>query len=119
MSIRVATHSIRIERRDNEAEASQDAWDEGYGDEPAATEYEPIATGVRAVIRIATGSTVGPGDSERIDYILLCDPTDLHYLDRVVDEATEDRYQVEWTAPSPGIAGLASVKAGLSTRKGA
>lgn len=127
--IPVASTTVRIERRSQPVagqpvEADQDPWDTGYPDEPGETVYTPHVSGVRAVISVGGGNyagrTVGPGDSEVVNYTLLADPVDLGYLDQVVDEVTGDRYSVEWSITSPGIAGmLGSTRAGLSTRKGA
>lgn len=127
--IPVSTTTITVERREQlEAgqpeEVDQDPWDEGYSDAPHPAYFETVAEGVRAVIAVGggqlAGREVGPGVSEVVNYSLLCDPTDLDYLDEVVDEVTGQRYSVEWSVTSPGVAGqLSSTKAGLSTRKGA
>lgn len=127
--IPVSTTTITVERREQAIsgqpeEADQDPWDTGYFDAPAPTSFETVAEGVRAVIAVGggqyAGREVGPGTSEAVNFTLSCDPTDLSYLDEVIDETTGQRYSVEWSITNPGIAGkLSSTKAGLSTRKGA
>jgi hypothetical protein len=129
MAIPLASTTITVERREQPdeaqpAEQDQDPWDTGYSDEPTETVYKPIAEGVRAVISVGggqlAGREVGPGVSEVVSWSLICDPTDLTYLDQVVDEYDGTRYLVEFAITSPGIGGkLSSTRAGLSTRKGA
>lgn len=123
MAIPVATTTVTIWRRDDLLEAGQDPWDDGYAD-AQTNDYAILDEGIRAVISVGGGSyagrTVGPGDSEQVVFSLLADPCDLQYLDEVSDDQTGQRYQVAWSIASPGVAGiLASVRAGLTTRKGA
>ena len=123
--IPLATTKVKIWRKDAATEATRDPWEDGYPDDPAqANDFSVLDEGVRAVIAVGGGTyagrTVGPGDSETVNFSLLADPCSLQYLDEVEDEYTGDRYQVEWVVHTPGIEGeLASTRAGLSTRKGA
>lgn len=112
MSIPVATHRIDVLRTAKVSEA--DPWERGVLD------TYPVAENVRAVISVpgGIGSSLAPDGRESVDYILLCDPCPLGYLDVVEDRETGTRYSVKWAVPSPGLAGLASVKAGLSTYQG-
>ena len=125
MSIPVATTTVRIWRKDGEVEQTRDPWEDGYSDDPVLdNDFGILDEGIRAVVSVGGGNyagrTVGPGDSEFVNYTLLADPCDLQYLDEVEDEITGQRFAVEWAIASPGVAGqLASVRAGLSTRKGA
>ena len=125
MSVPLATTTVTIWRKDAEIEETRDPWEDGYSDDPPLDNaFAILDEGIRAVISVGggtySGRTVGPGDSESVVYTLLADPCDLQYLDEVEDEYTGDRYQVSWVVNSPGIDGdLASVKAGLTTRKGA
>jgi hypothetical protein len=119
--IPVATTTIDVLRRDNDLGATEDPWEDT--DAEALNAFAVLEESVRAVISVGGGNyagrTVGPGDSEFVNYTLLADPCDLQYLDEVEDKTTGQRYQVEWAISSPGVAGqLASVRAGLSTRKG-
>ena len=87
-----------------------------YVDPGVAT---PIATGVPAHISAPTGndSVVG-GDQERVDAILLIDPTPA--LDRtmlVADDVTGEQYAISWTRERTGL-GLGHQKAGLRAVKG-
>ena len=123
MAIPVATTTVRTWRKDSEIVANDDPWDDGYPDE-VTTDFAVLDEGIRAVISVGGGTyagrTVGPGDSETVNFNLLADPLDLQYLDEVEDEVTGQRYAVEWVVHNPGVGGiLASTRAGLSTRKGA
>lgn len=118
--IPVATTRVRVWRKDTELGETQDPWE----DNTTTNAFAILDEGIRAVVSVGggnyAGQTVGPGDSETVNFTLLADPCDLQYLDEVEDEVTGVRYQVEWSIASPGVAGhLASVRAGLSTRKGA
>ena len=63
-----------------------------------STEADPLdppvilATGVRATLNIApffrSASSGEPGDTETLQALMTCDPTDLKYHDLVVDETT-------------------------------
>lgn len=115
VSIPVSTHRVRVERP-----ADRSALDpEDPGPDTPGT---LVAEHVRAVISAPGGKgagVAGPvGDSELLDFILVADPCDVNYQDTVTDEATGDRYAVLWALASPGVAGLASVRAGLTTYKG-
>lgn len=121
MAIPVATTRISVERKRAQTAGQpvdRDPWEDGYpGDQPE--EWETVASGVRAVVSVGTGRTVGPGAAQRVEFSLQCDPTDLRHLDRVRDETTGDLYEVEWAMTSPGVAGLlGSTRAGLSQREG-
>ena len=123
MSIPVATTTVRTWRKDSEVVGDDDPWDDGYPDE-VTNEFAVLDEGILAVISVGGGTyagrTVGPGDSETVNFNLLADPCDLQYLDEVEDEQTGQRYAVEWVVHNPGVGGiLASTRAGLSTRKGA
>lgn len=111
--IPVATHRIDVERPTDPS--TVDPWDK-----PTATEPTVIATDVRAVIAVGAGRGAGveTSTSERVEFSLLCDPVDLNYLDVVIDHASGQRYAVQWVVQSPGLAGLASTRAGLSTYQG-
>lgn len=107
MSIPINTTTIAVERAPDRSNIDPDEYD--------STDFATVASGIRAVIDVKTGSSGGPGDRQTVIATLICDPTDLRYLDRVRDERTGDRYAVEWSFNSPGIAGyLALTKAGLS-----
>jgi hypothetical protein len=118
--IPVATTRVRTWRKDTELGETEDPWE----DNTATNAFAVLDEGIRAVISVAGGTlagrTVGPGDAEVVRFTLLADPCDLQYLDEVEDQITGQRYQVEWVVAGPGVNGqLASVRAGLSTRKGA
>lgn len=110
--IPVATHRVRVER--NVAASSSDPW------ESAAGQVEVVAEHVRAVLA-AGGGAYGGRESDvasTVVYTMLADPCELTHLDVVVDEATGERYPVVWVVHSPGLAGLASTRAGLSATEG-
>ena len=121
--IPVSTTTVRTWRKDSEIASTEDPWDDGYPDDVTG-DFAILDEGVRAVVSVGGGTyagrTVGPGDSEFVNFSLLADPIDLQYLDEVEDEQTGQRYAVEWVVHNPGVGGvLASTRAGLSTRKGA
>ena len=123
MSIPVATTTVKTWRKDSEIASTEDPWDDGYPDDVTAA-FAILDEQIRAVISVGGGTyagrSVGPGDSEQVNFSLLADPCDLQYLDEVEDEITGQRYAVEWVVHNPGVGGiLASTRAGLSTRKGA
>jgi hypothetical protein len=103
------THRIRVERGADPS--TVDPWDAGTAAEPVT-----VAEHVRAVIAVGAGRGAGveTGTSETVEFSLLCDPCDLDHLDVVAGE----RYAVVYAVHSPGVAGLASVRAGLSTYRG-
>lgn len=107
--IPISTHLIRVER--NPVQAAADPWESA-----PAGQVVIVAEHVRAVIAAAQGSQPGreTETGSRVVYTVLADPCDLTHRDVVVDEATGDRYPVQWVVHSPGLAGLASVRAGLS-----
>jgi hypothetical protein len=111
--IPVSTHLITVERGADPS--TVDPWEAAPPGQP-----DLVAEHVRAVIAVGAGRGAGveTGTSEAVEFALLCDPVDLSHLDTVIDEATGDRYAVEWVVASPGLAGLASVRAGLSTYNG-
>lgn len=116
MSIPLATTTITVERRQAPA-SDDDPWD--TADDTAADEFVPVAQAVRAVISVRERQQpTGPGDSESVTFSLQCDPCDLTYLDQVTDDNTGQAYEVAWAVELQGVAGLSSVKAGLTTRKG-
>lgn len=121
--IPVATTTVKTWRKDSEVASTEDPWDDGYPDD-VTSDFAILDEQIRAVISVGGGTyagrTVGPGDSEQVNFSLLADPCDLQYLDEVEDEITGQRYAVEWVVHNPGVGGiLASTRAGLSTRKGA
>ena len=114
----MSTTTIRVWRDPNAAAGTQDPWEStgGY--------TQLVADGVRATIAagngVGAGRTVGPGDSEAVVFTLSADPCDLQYLDEVEDIPSGQRFGVSFAVSSPGLFGaLASVTAGLTTRKGA
>jgi hypothetical protein len=119
MSIPVATTTITIKRVEaldpDSPDTEVDPW-EYDPDAPAETETERqyvLDSNVRAVISTRPGRSGSPGDTETVVFELVCDPTDLTHKDVVVDEISEERYEVLWAQSTPGIAGLAHVRAGL------
>lgn len=110
--IPVATHSIKVERPTND-----DTRDPETG---TAETWEIVDTEVRAVIADGGGSETGPGATEVVRFTLLADPVELDQGYRVTDEATGNTYPVTWAVHTPGVVGrLASVRAGLTTIRGA
>jgi hypothetical protein len=110
----VATTTITIKRAPDRSNIDPEDYD--------PSDFAEVAVGIRAIIdasRAYSGTAPGPGDREQVTFSLLCDPTDLRYLDVVIDERTSQEYAVSWAVHTPGVAGyLASVLAGLTTTKG-
>lgn len=120
MTLPLSTTTVRIERPPAEA-LNVDPWGEGYDDPPQAPEgqREVVAEGVRAVIApsSANGSNRG-GQGEAVEFRLTVDPSDLTYLDVVVDETTGITYLVRWAQPVAGPLDLDHVAAGIYYTKG-
>lgn len=88
MSIPFSTTTITIKRSDQDG--AKDAYD--------GVDYETVDSGIRAVIGSPSGSeTVLAGSSEQVGARLNADPCDLRHNDRVVDETTDETWQVTWT----------------------
>jgi hypothetical protein len=123
MSIPIATTTITV-RRPTSAQQSADPWSDGYEDAPGVPsaiggQGAIVAQAVRATI--STGSARGSGnggESETVEFRLVCDPTPISYLDEVTDESTGTIYFVAWANTTPGIAGLGHTVAGITTTKG-
>lgn len=78
---------------------------------PAAFEgLEQRLSGVRAVIGQPFGAE--RGNQTALTVYLTCDPIELSHLDVVVDESTDQRYEVAWSQLMRGF-GLDHTKAGL------
>lgn len=118
MSIPLATHVIDVYRPTG-TQQTRDPEAQGYDDTPIPQTPVLVATSVRAVIAPGSGRGVSnAGESETVEYSLRCDPTDLSYLDTVIDTADDTAYEVVWALTTPGIAGLGHTAAGLRTTKG-
>jgi hypothetical protein len=107
VSIAIATTSITVQRGDDLSDV--DPWERN----PTDPGRQDIATGVPADIGINTGRSGGPGDTQTLEFILACDPTDLTFRDTVIDERTGASYQVQWATLNPGLPGLEHITAGL------
>lgn len=119
VAIAVHTTTISIKRSPTGSVSERDPW-ERTSNVAALPAPATIASGVRADISIGRGSgrSGGPGDTETIEFSLVCDPTDLSYSDLVVDERTGTTYAVAWAMDYPGFPGLEHVTAGLRTVTG-
>lgn len=84
--------------------------DDPYDAQPPRVE---IATGIRAHISTSTGfEVVAGGSQEIVSFRMDCDPVSLTNLDIVIDETTEEEYEVTWARIRHGL-GLDHVEAGL------
>jgi len=110
MSIPVSTTTVTVKRPTTDP-GTQDPWET-----PAGT--STLATGIRAVISPSSGSSGAPGDTEVVEFKLVSDPTDIDYLDQIVDEFDDKVYEVVWAITTPGIAGLGHTAAGLKRSTG-
>ena len=111
MTIALATTTIQVRRPADSSDV--DPWERE--DAPAS---ESLASGVRADISINTGRSHGPGDTQTLEFLLICDPTALTFHDQVIDEKTGQLYDVQWVHPTPGTPGLEHIQAGLKTVTG-
>lgn len=119
--IPIATTTITIRRPAAAVDDIQDPFGEGY-DTPSdiPNQWSTIATGVRAVINTTDqGAASGrPGDTEEIQYRVVCDPTDMTYKDVVIDEPTGVLYSVISVIQTPAVHGLGNTRASLQTLRG-
>lgn len=92
MAIPLATTTITVKR----ASTTGDAFDR--------SDPTTIRTGLRAVIGGQTGQeAVRDGSSEQVTVRLVCDPYDLHHDDVIVDETTQEQWEVVWCARRQGL----------------
>ncbi len=90
----IATTTITVQR------SNQD----GTRDDYDGVTYSTITTGVRAVISEPGGTeTVRGGTSETLSARLNCDPIDLRHDDRVIDETTNETWEVTWARRRYGL----------------
>lgn len=91
MASPLATTTLRVERP---------AAAEPY-EEPT---YATVASNVRGHISGPSGAERG-GDSsqEEVTFPFGCDLADVHHRDRIVDEATEEVYEVLWARQRRGL----------------
>lgn len=105
----LATTTIRVERPTT-------------GGDPYEIDAAPtvVSRGTAAHIGQPSGTEAqAGGELETITDVLLCEAgIDLQHTDLVVDEATDQRYRVQWVRARRGL-GLDHVKAGLVTYQGA
>lgn len=74
-----------------------DVYDEPYGGDLPASDWDTVATGVRAVIDRATGrEQVAGGEQSRVDLSLVCDRCDIDHRDMVRDDTSAAVYRVVW-----------------------
>ena len=128
--IPLALTTIRIERKaassspSTSSPSNRDPWDEGYldagGEGIEPEKWSVVARGVRAAISSPGGAEnwVTGSTEEIVTWSLVADPCDLTYLDRVVDESTDQVFEVQYAIVRRGL-GLDHVKAGVQTVRGA
>lgn len=116
MTIALATTKITVKRSDQIDVSQTDPWERSTEEEP----LEPpliLATGIRATLNVApffrSASSGEPGDTEKVDALLTCDPTDLTFHDLVLDETTGQEWDVVWVFHQSGIAGTGHIQAKL------
>jgi hypothetical protein len=109
MSLALYTTTISVKRADLVDVSETEPWEPDTPTPTAST----IATAVGADISLNLGRSGTPGDTETIEYMLICDPTDLSFRDLVIDEATGAEYEVTWATLTPGLPGFEHVQAGL------
>jgi hypothetical protein len=122
VTIAFSTTLITIKRAELATESDRDPWerddpDTEETDESGPGEIDTLATGVRADISINQGRSGGPGDTQTIEFLLICDPTELSFRDLVIDESTGQQYSVQWANPT-GTLGFEHVQAGLKSVTG-
>lgn len=103
--IPISTTTIRIERPTHDPDV-----------DPLESHGEPtvVATGIRAHISTSRGreSAAGGGSQEIVYFRLSCDLVDITRYDTVIDENTQEVYDVEWARERRGF-GLEHMEAGL------
>lgn len=106
MAIPVATTTISVERV--ELLATSDPYD------PATASPETVASGVRAHLSSPGGIELqrGASSQEDVSWRLACDPCDITADCVIVDDATGDRYEVEWARLRTGL-GVDHIEAAL------
>lgn len=116
MSLPLANTTITVLRSAVSDDTDRDSDGEGYDPAPGrpVATWTPVSTGIRAIISPASARTAGPGDTQKTDLVLVCDPTDIKNTDRIVDESNGVEYKVTYSFTSPGVLGiLGSTQAGL------
>src|SRR5215207_676030 len=113
--IATATTKITVKRSDQIDVSDTDPWERSSEETP----LDPpliLATGVRAALDIGpflrAATSGAPGDTETLEVLLSCDPTDLKYHDLVLDETTGQEWDVVWAFQQPGHSGLGLTMAG-------
>lgn len=105
MTLPFATTTITVLRSDQD----------GTIDDYTGVTYSPLVTGVRAVVGAPGGvETNRGGSSEDVTWRLNCDVTDLRHDDRVLDETTDETFEVVWVRRRVGL-GLDHMVADLRT----
>jgi hypothetical protein len=117
MSLALYTTTITVHRTALEDVSGRDPWEPDTPIDPAPEETT-IATQVPADISLNLGRSGGPGDTETVEFQLLCDPTDLSFRDTVSDDTTGAVYEVQWATLTPGLPGFEHVQAGLKQVSG-
>lgn len=117
--IPISTTTIKVEHPDAAVDDVQDPDGAGYGTpSDIPNQWTTTATGVRAVISPTGGRSGPPGDTQVVDFMLVCDPIVLRHTARVTDEATGRVFSVDWTDTTDGVANLGHTRAGLTTVTG-
>ncbi len=117
MALPFATTLITVLRSDP-AEVDENAEGDADGYPSAEPTWEPVVSGVRAVISAPGGTFVQAGSlQEVIGFRLAADPCDLQHSDRVLDETDQQQYVVEWMHHSRGF-GLDHMSAKLRVVEG-
>lgn len=110
------TTKITIKRSDQIDVSDTDPWERSTNSTPLGPPFI-LATGVRAALNVTpflrSAASGDPGDTESVEALLTCDPTDLTFHDLVLDETTGQEWDVIWTFHQPGIAGTSHVQAKL------
>lgn len=106
MAIPLATTTITVER--TILLATDDPYD------TATANPETVASGVRAHLSSPGGLELQRGQSAQEDVVwrLACDPCDLTHDCVIVDDATGDRFEIEWARLRTGL-GIDHIEAGL------
>ena len=116
MTIALATTKITVKRSDQIDVSDSDPWERSS--EAAALDPPLIlATGVRAALNVTpffrSAREEAPGETETVEALLTCDPTDISFHDLVEDETTGQEWDVVWVFHQAGIAGMGHVQAKL------
>jgi hypothetical protein len=114
--ISLPTTKITVKRSDQIDVSDTDPWERSSEETPLDPPFI-LATGVRAALNVTpffrSARSEAPGDTETVEALLMCDPTELSFHDLVQDETTGQEWDVVWVFHQAGVAGTGHTQAKL------